>query len=345
MIQDSVFVGESPNLGKPASYKVMEDGKWVKKHSERSLPSGQDKVIKGIYLDSEGPIHVHNTKFLQYKTDERKTACAIEFRDNFIFGMGPTSSVKGLEFDFVEPEGQRICHRNEIDGPDETAMIFKDLDGTLTGTAGLNLVTTDEYLHEGLNCQDNDLWNMSVCDGNFVRFYLYPKPESNRATFITKAGDNVKTNGRRKVSYTIRDDVTAILHWYEASMKTFTVRMMGVQKGSPVTLGICLPQGAEQYQLQDFADFSYQDEKNDHSDIIPADSKEDLALDTTGKNTFLDTTKGILYVKFIEELERGENDLGDCPASLLVSRGCPFITLNFKKLENIDFTQADCTVR
>jgi len=345
MIQDSVIIAESPNLGKPAVIKVKnENGNWVKKTLERSIPSN-DKFIRGIYLDSEGPVHVHNVRFLGYKTDERKTACAIEFRDNFIFGMGPTSSVKGLEFDFEEPEALRICHKNEIVGPDETAMTFKDLDGTLTGGAGLNVVSTDDYLHEGLDCEARPLWNMTVCDGNFIRFYLFPKPESNRATFITKAGDNVKTNGRKKVSYTVRSDVTPVLHWYEASMKDYTIRMMGVKKGFPVTVGICLPQGAEQYPVQDFLDFSYLDHKHDDSDVIPADSMDDLAQDATGKNAFLDTATGILYVKFIEVDERGEDDLGDCPGSLLVNKGCPFVSLNFKNLENIDFNQADCTAR
>ena len=54
-------------------------------------------------------------------------------------------------------------------GKDEDAMFFKDLDGSLTGTAGLNVVSTDEYLQEGLNCSLKELWNMTTCEGDFAR--------------------------------------------------------------------------------------------------------------------------------------------------------------------------------
>ena len=48
-------------------------------------------------------------------------------------------------------------------------MTLKDLDGSLTGTKGQNVVSNDEYLHEGLQCENKGLWNMTVCNGNFAR--------------------------------------------------------------------------------------------------------------------------------------------------------------------------------
>ena len=56
-------------------------------------------------------------------------------------------------------------------GADETSMTFRDLDGSLTGTAGTSLVSPDYYLQEGLNCQLRENWNMTVCEGNFARVW------------------------------------------------------------------------------------------------------------------------------------------------------------------------------
>ena len=58
----------------------------------------------------------------------------------------------------------RVCHDNVKIGKDETAMIFNDLDGSLTGKAGATLVSTDSYLLNGLNCNFKDNWNMTVCE-------------------------------------------------------------------------------------------------------------------------------------------------------------------------------------
>ena len=62
-----------------------------------------------------------------------------------------------------------MCHYNQITGADETSMTIKDLDGSLVGTPGLNVVANDEYLQTGLDCETNSLWNMTVCNGNFHR--------------------------------------------------------------------------------------------------------------------------------------------------------------------------------
>ena len=67
----------------------------------------------------------------------------------------------------------RVCHDNVKIGKDETAMIFNDLDGSLTGKAGATLVSTDSYLLNGLNCNFKDNWNRM--DGTLVIISLVGK--------------------------------------------------------------------------------------------------------------------------------------------------------------------------
>ena len=70
---------------------------------ERSYPKnkagmgrmGLDKPGIGVYIHNEGPLHLQNVAFKNFKNDDIQRACGIEFQDNYQFGMGPTSSVKG----------------------------------------------------------------------------------------------------------------------------------------------------------------------------------------------------------------------------------------------------------
>ena len=64
---------------------------------------------------------------------------------------------------------QRICHENEKYGRDEPSMVLRDLDGTLTGTAGVSVAADTPYYHDGIDCEVRSDWNMSICQGNFAR--------------------------------------------------------------------------------------------------------------------------------------------------------------------------------
>ena len=75
----------------------------------------------------------------------------------------------GLTFNFIDTEAQRVCHKNLEEGIEESSMIFRDIDGSLTNKPNHNLVAADSFLHPDLNCENNDVWNMAVCDGHFAR--------------------------------------------------------------------------------------------------------------------------------------------------------------------------------
>ena len=78
-------------------------------------------------------------------------------------------------------DGSRICHKNEKFGNDEPSMVFRDLDGTLSGTPGVSVAADVPYYHEGMECETNAEWNMAVCNGNFARvnYWIYYNTNNN----------------------------------------------------------------------------------------------------------------------------------------------------------------------
>ena len=77
----------------------------------------------------------------------------------------------GLDFGGIE-YSSRICQGNKVFGADEPSMMLRDLDGSLTGTAGVSVTADAPYYHEGKECEINADWNMAVCPGNFARVTL-----------------------------------------------------------------------------------------------------------------------------------------------------------------------------
>jgi len=349
LFTNAVIVAESPNLGVPRAVRAgkKENGAWHWVMPERSWPIGPDtdhSDIMGIAINNEGPLHLHNVAFKNFRNNEIRNHCGIKFDDWFRFGMGPSSSVKGLTWDFDESknEASRVCHDNLFEGPDEQSMTFRDLDGSLTGKAGTSLVSSDSYLLGDLEgCEHRENWNMTVCEGDFARFYVMPKPEVEGTTFITKDGDNSATNRRRKVSYTIRSDITVVFNHYESVPGKVTVRAVGIQKGAPQIIGFCVPKGdVASYDVNKFVTFEAKNwrGKNGNSGVNLADSLEQLKDDSAGMNAYLDRETRVLYIKFEETEERGENDLADCPGGNKVSHHCPWVTFSFKDLKDVDLT-------
>ena len=51
--------------------------------------------VSGIYINAEGPTHIHNVTFRGFSGNTEVKYCGIRFKDDFSFGMGASSSVKG----------------------------------------------------------------------------------------------------------------------------------------------------------------------------------------------------------------------------------------------------------
>ena len=76
-------------------------GKWQRKWSNRSIPNHRSLKATGIYINAEGPTHIHDVTFKDFGDNDDMQYCGIEFRDKFDFGMGASSSVKGIIHRFI----------------------------------------------------------------------------------------------------------------------------------------------------------------------------------------------------------------------------------------------------
>ena len=98
VLRNATIIGESPNLGDTEQVvRVKEGGRFVHKKLGRSypFPKHMDRYMKGVLVDSEGPLHLHDVDFKGFQNNDYRPACAIQFKDNMRHGMGASSSVKG----------------------------------------------------------------------------------------------------------------------------------------------------------------------------------------------------------------------------------------------------------
>merc|ERR1719414_2084746 len=173
-------------------------------------------------------------------------------------------------------------------------------------------------------------------------------------TYITKLGDPkpAKEDQHKRVSYIIKSDSKVVMHFGGTALESYIIRIMGVQKGQPVTIGFCLPKGAENEDPGVFLNFDNEGKKGgwrDDADVMVADSFEDLEQDDTGKNVYVDKESRILFVKFSETRERDmETDFADCPGGNLVSNNCPWVNFNFRRIPDheakLDFSMGECVL-
>ena len=167
-VVDSLFVGESANIGNPATPEEIAYG--------RSLPSeSADFPIRGYeYYDYLH--HVENTRFVNYQPNQLREAGALSYLLFTSFGMSTENSVEGLTFDNAQPVsfppvqrrwasdyGRRAAYRSAA---------FQDLDGSVTGKPGAYIVIDNGIASDEETCEIMNNWGAAVCTGDMGRFNI-----------------------------------------------------------------------------------------------------------------------------------------------------------------------------
>ncbi|MGX7896389.1 G8 domain-containing protein [Tsuneonella sp. HG222] len=167
-VVDSLFVGETANVGNPERAEEIAYG--------RSLPAvAADFPIRGYeYYDY---LHeVVNTKFVNYVPNDLRDAGALSYLLFTSFGMSTENSVEGLTFENAKPVsfpplqkrwasdwGGRAAYRSAA---------FKDKDGSVTGTPGATIVIDNGIAAQEGACEMKASWNAAVCKGDMGRFHI-----------------------------------------------------------------------------------------------------------------------------------------------------------------------------
>jgi cell migration-inducing and hyaluronan-binding protein len=167
-VVDSLFVGESDNVGNPTTPAEVAYG--------RSLPAASaDFPIRGYeYYDFHH--EVENTRFVNYVPNELRDAGALSYLMYTSFGMSTENSVKGLTFENAQPVSFPPIQRRWASDYGRSAAYksaaFRDLDGSVSGIPGAYIVIDNGIASDEEACEIKASWNAAICQGDLGRFSI-----------------------------------------------------------------------------------------------------------------------------------------------------------------------------
>jgi cell migration-inducing and hyaluronan-binding protein len=166
---DSVFVGESANVGTPTTPVELAYG--------RSLPEPKvpDFPIRG-YEFYDYLHHLDNVTFVNFQDNATRKTGAISYLLYTSFGMSTNNTVQHAKFVnakpvYFPPMEHKWSNDDYGNGSYKTS-VFHDLDGSVTGTPDSFILINDESNAIAIDqaCEVKPTWNAAVCKGDVGRF-------------------------------------------------------------------------------------------------------------------------------------------------------------------------------
>jgi cell migration-inducing and hyaluronan-binding protein len=174
-VVDSLFVGDSENIGNPTTDAEKAYGRSVPK------PSIPDFPIRGYeYYDSRHD--VVNTKFVNFEDNATRKTGAISVLLFASFGVSSNNSIENVKFEKAKPvyfplmEGNRKWANDTGNASAYRTAAIRDKDGSLG--AGPNAYV---LIHDGVNdsiatdtqaCEIKPDWNAALCKGDVGRMNI-----------------------------------------------------------------------------------------------------------------------------------------------------------------------------
>jgi len=168
---DSVFVGETDNVGNPSTPEEIAYGRTFPK------PSMPDFPIRGYeYYDYRHD--VMNTTFMNYEDNDTRKTGAISHLLYTSFGASSNNAVENVKFEnakpvYYPPMERKWGNDNNAGSLAYKTAVFSDRDGSLgLGTPSFVVI------HDGVNdsiavdeeaCEIKSNWNAALCTGDVGR--------------------------------------------------------------------------------------------------------------------------------------------------------------------------------
>jgi cell migration-inducing and hyaluronan-binding protein len=165
---ESLFVGESDNIGNPATPAEIAYG--------RTLPKAiTDYPIRGYEFYDETHEIVSPT-FINFKDNATRKTGAMSYLLFTSFGMSVENSVRGAKFVnakpvYFPPREQRWASDFGTSAAFLTAAIH-DLDGSASGVPGAYIVIDNGIADDTEACEMKPSWGAAVCRGDYGRLSL-----------------------------------------------------------------------------------------------------------------------------------------------------------------------------
>ena len=161
-IQDSLVVGETGNKGNPEDWEPKGAG-----GRELPLPWERHRSVRGIEF-YDGPMVVRRTKFANFTSNDLRKSGALTSLSPNPHWISSLNAAESLNFSnanrvWIAP----LKARNDGD----SFSVFRDTDGSITGTAGRMIVPPNPVLLTG-NCTRQKKWNAYVCPNSYVNVMI-----------------------------------------------------------------------------------------------------------------------------------------------------------------------------
>lgn len=165
---DSLFVGETANIGNPSTPEEIAYG--------RSLPNDMaDFPIRGYeYYDLRHD--VVNTTFVNFEPNATRDAGALSYLMYTSFGMSTENAIEGAKFINAKrvsfPPVVRKWASDFGRGNAWRGATIHDLDGSVGGVPDAYIVLDNGIASDEEACEIKPAWNAAVCKGDMGRFSI-----------------------------------------------------------------------------------------------------------------------------------------------------------------------------
>ncbi len=167
-VVDSIFVGESDNIGNPTRPEEIAYG--------RSLPGeSADFPIRGYeYYDMRHD--VENTTFINFVPNDLRDAGALSYLMYTSFGMSTENAIEGAKFvNSKRVSFPPVVRRWASDfgrGNAWRGAAIHDKDGSVGGVPGSYIVLDNGIASDDEACELRPDWGAAICRGDFGHFSL-----------------------------------------------------------------------------------------------------------------------------------------------------------------------------
>jgi hypothetical protein len=167
-VVDSLFVGETENIGNPRTPAEMAYG--------RSLPEPElaDFPIRG-YEFYDYRHELDNVTFMNFQDNATRKTGAISYLLYTSFGMSSNNTVQRAKFINAKPvyfpPMERKWSNDDYGNGSYKTAVFHDVDGSVSGVPDSYILINDENDGVAIDqaCEIKPTWNAAVCKGDVGR--------------------------------------------------------------------------------------------------------------------------------------------------------------------------------
>ncbi|XP_067654447.1 inactive cell surface hyaluronidase CEMIP2-like [Haliotis asinina] len=318
-ITNSLFVGETDNLGEP------------QEPFGRSRPGNEDEPLQGV-LFYQGPGHVTNTFFNKYETKTAgsvtRYAGAISVKRSNPYPPKASSHVEGIKFGFCDVTEGNWAFKGDpsvptIKNKDGNRQItFRDIDGSVSGTPGTQFVPNTRF-HTTNQCDYRPVSNFAVCPHDYAKAIFkgdgaLKTLDKNYPMYMRRddrPDDPFALEGSRGNNYLVIKKKSYTVYFNGTAPTQLHVSAQNLESGDYVRLGLCYP--------KDVTSFTFSSGLPKIRASTPAfnvSSIGELDGDTTGRAYFWDKSAGLLFIKIYSNVNRVDGET--CPGYR-----CPSLTI------------------